>query len=230
MDLLLAALAQVLAHWTGTRTNLIDLEGHGREPLFPDIELSRTVGWFTIVYPAVLEVPSVAREGDVIKSIKEQLAAMPRRGIGYGLLRYLGNETTRNALRSCWQAEVAFNYFGQIDAGLAGDSLLRPVMRSVPAQRSPRQLRSHLIEINAMVRGQCLEVTWTFGRDIHRQATIQSLADQYIAALRSLIAHCRAVGEASYTPSDFPLAGMDQKQLDRLLGDLRQKKSRRAPS
>jgi non-ribosomal peptide synthase protein (TIGR01720 family) len=84
-------------------------------------------------------------------------------------------------------------------------------------------MRSHLIEINAMVRGQRLEVTWTFGRGVHRPSTVQSLADQYLAALRSLIAHARtAARQEQFTPSDFPLAGVDQKQLDRLVGRLRQ--------
>jgi amino acid adenylation domain-containing protein/non-ribosomal peptide synthase protein (TIGR01720 family) len=232
-DVLLAALAQVLTHWTNSRVVLLDLEGHGRDTPSDNLDLSRTVGWFTAVFPAVIELPPDCSDGDALKSVKEQLASVPRHGIGFGLLRYLNsNLEIRHQLRSLPQAQVAFNYFGQVDGALAPDALLRPSLQEPPAQRSPRQMRSHLIEINAMVRAQRLEVAWTFGRTLHRQSTIQSLADQYLAALRSLIAHARtaAAQQEQFTPSDFPLAGVDQKQLDRLVGRLRQQASPGATS
>src|SRR5204862_6042261 len=83
-DLLLGALAQAISSWTGERALLVDLEGHGREALFEEVDLSRTVGWFTSMYPVLLELPASQDAGAAIKSVKEQLRATPNRGIGYG--------------------------------------------------------------------------------------------------------------------------------------------------
>ncbi len=93
-DILLSALVISLSQWTENPTVLIDLEGHGREELFEGVDLSRTVGWFTSLFPVLLQLPKDdALLASVIKSIKEQLRAIPNRGIGYGILRYLCEET-----------------------------------------------------------------------------------------------------------------------------------------
>ncbi|MEE8584779.1 MAG: amino acid adenylation domain-containing protein, partial [Acidobacteriota bacterium] len=111
-DVLLTALARSLADWAKSGTVLVDLEGHGREDLFEDVDLSRTVGWFTAVYPLLLQVEE-SGPGPALKSVKEQLRGVPGRGLGYGLLRYLGQgrETARR-LEEMPQAEVSFNYLG----------------------------------------------------------------------------------------------------------------------
>jgi non-ribosomal peptide synthetase component F len=88
-DVLLAALGRVLARWTGRGRVLVDLEGHGREEILDGIDLSRTVGWFTTLFPVALDVPEDPDWGTTLKSVKEQLRAVPRRGIGYGALRHL---------------------------------------------------------------------------------------------------------------------------------------------
>ena len=88
-DVLLSALAASVGNWVGERRILVDLEGHGREPLFDDVDLSRTVGWFTSLFPVLLELPSVKDPGEILKSVKEQLRHIPHHGIGYGLLRYM---------------------------------------------------------------------------------------------------------------------------------------------
>ncbi len=92
-DVLLTALIQSFAQWTGERSLLVDLEGHGREDLFEDVDLSRTVGWFTTLFPIYLQLEEVDRPGETLKSVKEQLRRIPNRGIGYGILRYLNKDT-----------------------------------------------------------------------------------------------------------------------------------------
>ena len=87
-DILLAALGSALSRWTGSPLVHITLEGHGREELFDDVDLSRTVGWFTTTFPIRLDLRETNDPGDLIKSVKEQLRRVPNRGIGYGLLRY----------------------------------------------------------------------------------------------------------------------------------------------
>ncbi|MEZ4868990.1 MAG: amino acid adenylation domain-containing protein [Caldilineaceae bacterium] len=115
-DLLLAALLRTFSQWTDESVLLVDLEGHGREPLFPDLDLSRTVGWFTTLFPVLLSLAPTAADdtGALIKSVKEQLRHIPQHGIGYGLLRYL-NPATGAALAALPKAEVLFNYLGQFD-------------------------------------------------------------------------------------------------------------------
>src|SRR5258705_2581520 len=89
-DVLLTALVEAMAAWTGRRTLLVALEGHGREELLADVDVSRTVGWFTSLFPVLLDLDTARDPESALKSVKEQLRAIPRRGIGYGILRHLG--------------------------------------------------------------------------------------------------------------------------------------------
>ena len=105
-----------LTHWLEQPTVWINLEGHGREELFDGVDLSRTVGWFTTIFPVKLDLNGIGGPGEVLKSVKEQLRRIPHRGIGYGMLRYLcGDENVAAQLRALWQPEVIFNYLGQFD-------------------------------------------------------------------------------------------------------------------
>ena len=118
-DVLLTALAQAYVRWSGQGSLLVDLEGHGREELFDDVDLSRTVGWFTTLYPVLLHVPAGSGPGQALQAVKEQLRGVPNRGLGYGLLRYLsGDEELRQRLGELPGAGVCFNYLGQVDRGL----------------------------------------------------------------------------------------------------------------
>jgi hypothetical protein len=111
-DVLLTALAQALRNWTGAERHLIALEGHGREELFAEVDVSRTMGWFTSVFPVILDLAGANDVGVALKSIKEQLRAIPRRGIGYGILRYLSGI---EEFTSAPQPQLVFNYLGQFD-------------------------------------------------------------------------------------------------------------------
>ncbi len=219
-DILLTALGQSLREWTGARSLLVDMEGHGREDIFDNADLSRTVGWFTTIYPAFLRLEKAFNPGEVLKSVKEQLRAIPQRGLGYGLLRYLsGDEEIAQALRRLPQAEVSFNYLGQLDQALPADSLLAPARESSGPVHSPHGLRKHLLDVRGSVaRGQ-LHLVWTYSENAHRRATIERLARSYIEALRGLIAHCQSPEVGGHTPSDFPLAQLDQVELDQAFAE-----------
>jgi amino acid adenylation domain-containing protein/non-ribosomal peptide synthase protein (TIGR01720 family) len=217
-DVLLTALAQAFSQWTGERALLVDLEGHGRETLFDDVDLSRTVGWFTTIFPALLTLES-EQPGEALKSVKEQLRAVPNHGVGYGLLRYLsGDEDVAARLRQAPQAEVSFNYLGQFDQLLPEGAPFGPAMESVGPSHSPRGMRRYPLEINAFISGARLQLEWTYSERIHRRETIEHLAQSYSSALRALIAHCLSVEAGGYTPSDFPLAKLGQAKLDWLTG------------
>lgn len=203
-DILLTALVQVLATWSGSNSVLIDLEGHGREEILPDVDLSRTVGWFTTIFPVLLELKATENLGDVIKSIKEQLRAIPNRGIGYGLLRYLSRDAEiTSQLSSSPQAEVSFNYLGQFDWGMQSDSFIKLASESVGSEHSQLGHRSHLLEINGLVVENQFQLEWTYSKNFHSAATIESLAQDFVASLRTLIAHCLSADAEGYTPDVF---------------------------
>ncbi|NER25073.1 MAG: hypothetical protein F6J96_31110 [Symploca sp. SIO1C2] len=163
-DILLSALAISLAEWTGNSTILIDLEGHGREELFEDVDLSRTVGWFTSLFPVLLQLPTDDKLASVIKSIKEQLRAIPNRGIGYGILRYLCKDTAVNQqIQSIPTPEISFNYLGQFDQ-VTSQTGWKLASESTGANQSSKQTRNHLLNIICKDSGMCLadQSAWVY--------------------------------------------------------------------
>ncbi|MEO5730649.1 MAG: condensation domain-containing protein, partial [Byssovorax sp.] len=221
-ELLLTALAQSVARWTGTNDVWLDLEGHGREDLGDDIDLSRTIGWFTSLFPVRLSLPGV--EGDpaeALTAVKEQFRAIPRRGLGYGLLRYL--HADGEALR--WpRPELSFNYLGRMSyVGRAGGDIdsplnLRFARESVGPLDSPEGERSHVLQINCLVDDDRLDFVFGYSADLHEAATVERLAADFIAALKHLILHCLSPAAGGWSPSDFPLAGLNGAELRGLLG------------
>jgi hypothetical protein len=150
-DVLLTALARALGHWSQSQSVRVDLEGHGREELDEQIDLTRTVGWFTSIYPVVLR-DFGGDPGQALKSVKEQLRRVPRQGIGYGALRYLGQAANgTEALREHAPSEVLFNYLGQFDQLWEGQRFFGPSAEPTGPMRSERGQGSHLLSINSWV-------------------------------------------------------------------------------
>lgn len=208
-DVLLTALARVLSAWTGQRAVTFDLEGHGREPIFDDLDVTRTAGWFTTIFPVRLEI-TTADSGEMLRSVKEQLRRVPHHGLSFGLLRYLTPPGTLDvrSLRGP-SPDVAFNYLGQFDQVQE--------LESTGPERSPLANRFHLIEINAAVYGRRLRVSWEFSEVNHHRNTIEHLATEFMDQLTDLVAHCRASEQIQFTPSDFAQAGISQSELDKLV-------------
>ncbi len=217
-DVLLTALVQSFTQWTGESSLLIDLEGHGREELFEDVDLSRTVGWFTTIYPLLLQIDPNSPPGEVLKSIKEQLRCVPQNGIGYGILRYLSQEKEiSNQLKLIPQAEVSFNYLGQLDRISSLNPILGFAEESSGLLYAPQLKRNHLLEINAFIKSGRLQINWTYSKEIHKHSTITNLAQRFKESLQSLITHCLSPLAGGYTPSDFPLAKLSASQLEYIL-------------
>jgi amino acid adenylation domain-containing protein/non-ribosomal peptide synthase protein (TIGR01720 family) len=216
-DVLLAALVEALAPWAGGRRLLLDLEGHGREEIAADVDVSRTVGYFTSIFPVVLDLAGAASPGESLKRVKEELRRIPRRGFGFGLLRYLGDEAVRQGLARSPRAGLVFNYLGQLDQVVEGSSLFRPARESAGPVRHPLQPRPYLLELSASVRGGRLSVAWIYSENRHLPSTIEALGRRFLEALQGLIAHCLSPAAGGYTPSDFPLARLDPRQLDRIV-------------
>jgi non-ribosomal peptide synthase protein (TIGR01720 family) len=209
VEVLLAALGRALWRWYGARFVLLDVESHGRESMFEGIDVSRTVGWFTTIYPVLLE--TAGADGDevkVLKSVKEQLRQVPHHGIGYG------------ALRARPRAQVLFNYLGQLDRGLPEHAVFKISADSVGPVHSPRAQRSHLLEINSYIAGGRLRVEWQYSEDIHRRVTIERLSESFKNSLRALLAHTQSPGVFELTPADFPMVQLSSEQLEGALAEV----------
>lgn len=221
-DALLAALVLCLQRWTGQPHACIDLEGHGREDLFEDVDLSRTVGWLTAMHPVVLRA-SAGSPGETLKAVKEQLRAVPGRGLGHGVLRHLSDDPgVRARMVGAPQAQVSFNYLGRFDQVTgSGQGLL--TMAEWKSEHSLEGDRPHLLALSGLVADERLEMRWEYSTRLHRQDTVARLADDYMQTLRDLLDHCRGIKSRGYTPSDFSAAKLGQKQLDKLVSKLRKR-------
>jgi non-ribosomal peptide synthase protein (TIGR01720 family) len=192
-DVLLTALALACARWSGQPRLLVDLGAHGREELFDDIDLSRTVGWFATLYPVLLEVPADAAPGQALQAVKEQLGRVPNRGLGYGLLRYVaGDQDVAEQLRSLPQAEVYFDYLGQIDRSLPAEAGLALAAESSGPCLNPETRRRYLLEVTAAVLGGRLRMSWAYCPGRHHWATVEGLARNFLAALQEVVVHCQS--------------------------------------
>ncbi|MGU1456596.1 non-ribosomal peptide synthase/polyketide synthase [Pseudomonas aeruginosa] len=215
-DLLLTALARVICRWTGQVDALIQLEGHGREELFAEIDLTRTVGWFTSLFS--LRLTPAEGIAASIKGIKEQLRAVPNKGIGFGALRYLGSAASQAALAGLPVPRITFNYLGQFDGSFAMDegALFVPAGERAGDDQSPDAPLANWLALNGRIYGGELRIDWSFSGERFETTSIQRLADAYRDELLALIAHCRVAEGQGLTPSDFPLARLDQARLDQL--------------
>ncbi|RXV65673.1 amino acid adenylation domain-containing protein [Burkholderia stabilis] len=198
-DVLLAALARAVSDWSGCADVLLDLEAHGREELFEDLDISRTVGWFTSVFPVALTVdPGPHDPARLVASVKTQLRAVPNAGISHGLLQDRLDGPAP-------QPQLLFNYLGQTDQLFAAAGDWKPATEPSGDGRHANQRREHLLDINAYVSGDRLHVAWEFSRACHDAATIRRVAQAYLAALESLVS-----APADPSASTRPATGLAQ--------------------
>ncbi|MCL6755242.1 amino acid adenylation domain-containing protein [Nostoc sp. CCCryo 231-06] len=224
-DVLLTALVQSFSKWTGDKSLIVDLEGHGREDLFEDVDLSRTVGWFTTLFTVQLELSCIDRLKD-LKLIKEKLRLLPKHGIGYGTLRYLHPDAAvQNKFQNLPQAEVSFNYLGQFDQVLSASGMFGTV-KEWKSEQSQRGNRSHLLAVSGLIHSGKLEIDFAYSDKVHNRSTIEQLAFGFMEALRNLISHCQSKESQGYTPCDFSAARLNQKQLDKFIAKLSKNKTK----
>lgn len=218
-DVLMTALARVMAEWSGGEQVMIDLEGHGREELIPGADVSRTVGWFATIHPVALTAGKRWEPGSALKSIKEQLRAVPNNGFGYGILRCIGpDEQVRRELAAMPGSDLLFNYLGQVDQVFQVSKLFSAAQENAGGMSAPKNRRPYALEVTAIVAGGQLQVSWTYSGNLHQHETIERIAQHYVECLREIIEHCRNAQAGGYTPSDFPLAQLRQQDLDKFVG------------
>lgn len=217
-EILLTALAHAVGAWTGAPSLLVDVIGSWRERVEDRLDLSRTVGPFTRVYPAAFQVPP-NDPGEALKSVKEQLRAIPEGGRGYEALRYHASDPELDvALRASPQAELCFGYLGTEAAALPPGARFRVVTGPRGGSLRAPVSRHYPLQVRAQIDGDRLRVDWSYRGQIHRHETVSALAQNFTASLRALLAHCQTPKAGGYTPSDFPDTHLSQEDLDHLVG------------
>jgi non-ribosomal peptide synthase protein (TIGR01720 family) len=209
-DTLLAALALSYLRVSGRKRLRIDLEGHGRGSFDASLDLSRSVGWFTCLYPVDLIL-----EGDDLKDaiigIKEQLRRVPGNGLGYAMGCWLKPSPHAGLPGG---SDIAFNYLGQFDQMLTGTPLIRVAEESSGPNQGAGNRRSHLIEVLLLVFDGSLHMEWHYHPACHSHEQIETWADLYVDALTELVAHCTDAGAGGYTPADFPLVALGLAEIE----------------
>ncbi|MFD6551002.1 amino acid adenylation domain-containing protein [Streptomyces sp. NPDC058398] len=233
-DVLLAALALAVDHWrTADGPTLVRLEGHGREEdAVPGADLSRTVGWFTTMYPARVDVTAADLDGVLaggpaagraIKLVKEQLREIPDKGLGYGLLRHLNPETAEQ-LAGLPVPQIGFNYLGRISDADVPEHLREhgwgPASWSAEliAQPDPDLPALSALEVNSVAtdtaEGARLQAAFMFPTGVLSRERTTELAELWVKVLHGMAAHA-ATGEAGgLTPSDAPLVTVTRHDIE----------------
>jgi non-ribosomal peptide synthase protein (TIGR01720 family) len=233
-DALLTALVVAVARWRRGREQgasnavLIDLEGHGREEIFNDINLSQTVGWFTSLFPVRLDPGALDLEeaigggraiGRALKIIKEQLRRLPDGGLGYGLLRYLNPETGA-ALAGLEKPQIGFNYLGRFAVPEGEDWAIAAEGEALSGETDEEVPLAHCLELNALTvdraGGSELRATWSWAPRLLNEQDVRDLAEVWFQALEALVRHVAEVEAGGRTPSDLPLVSLTQAEIERL--------------
>lgn len=227
-DILLSALALTISQGAMNKQVLIDLEGHGREELIPNTDLSNTVGWFTTQFPVVLNVKNSI--GKTLKSVKETLRNIPDKGIGYGLLKYCGNQEVRQVVQELPKAEICFNYLGQFD-GTGEQSFLKGHAKGfVNKNYGDHIKRTELLYVGCVVVEERLLVSWNYCNKFFKAATIESYSKSFIQNLENIINHCLEKNEFEYTPDDFQDIDLTEKEINTIVSEAKNFSSSRIES
>ncbi|MGS5019874.1 amino acid adenylation domain-containing protein [Paenibacillus sp. JJ1683] len=222
-DLLLTAVGMALQAWSGNDRFLINLEGHGREPILPEVDITRTIGWFTSQYPVLLDMPEETVLSQRIKHVKEGLRSIPQKGVGYGALKYLFDRQTQTSERPSaiftTAPEISFNYLGQFDQDMKGNDLQSsPYEGGMPL--SPTMARTYTLDFGGIISGGQLGLTISYSRTSYRPETIERLARLLESSLREILTHCTHKEHPELTPSDISYKGMRVEGLDSLLSEM----------
>lgn len=212
-ELLLTALSDSLVSWTANPELVIDLEGHGRSDLI-DLDVSRTIGWFTSMYPLAVDLTSCDTVFDRLRTVKETFRAVPDKGLGFGLLNQLESFPSQE------RSDVLFNYLGQIDQVTEGSRLFSFAKEDSGQWYAPDSTRPYLLEINIWVQNGQLEARWTYPQGAIDAKQIAQAGQAFTSTLRHLIETAKDGSKITqtFTPSDFPQARhLTQPDLDALI-------------
>jgi iturin family lipopeptide synthetase C len=213
-DLLLAALLSAYRQWAGASALSLILEGHGRDVL-DDVDVSRTIGWFTTRYPVSLEYPANRDLGYLIKSVKEALRAIPNKGVGYGLVRYMSGAGSGHSFQD---PAISFNYLGQFGEHRQGRFALAD--ENIGNTMSPNAHTPYLIEFVGRHAAGRLGFEMAYPRHAYSAERMGEFGSAFKQALSAIIDHASGCNAQSLTPSDIDYDGFDINQLDDFLAQI----------
>ncbi|MGG1603778.1 surfactin non-ribosomal peptide synthetase SrfAA [Bacillus subtilis] len=206
-DILLSALGLTMKEWTKGAKIGINLEGHGREDIIPNVNISRTVGWFTAQYPVVLDI-SDADASAVIKTVKENLRRIPDKGVGYGILRYF----TETAETKGFTPEISFNYLGQFDSEVKTD-FFEPSAFDMGRQVSGESEALYALSFSGMIRNGRFVLSCSYNEKEFERATVEEQMERFKENLLMLIRHCTEKEDKEFTPSDFSAEDLEMDEM-----------------
>lgn len=214
-DILLTALAKTIKLWTDNGKILISLEGHGRENISEDIDVSRTVGWFTSKYPVLFNIEDCCDLSSEIKNVKETLRHVPLKGIGYSILRYLTLPMNNKDICFKLEPEICFNYLGQFDYDIKND--LFTISNISPGSNISEENEFNVsLSVGGMIIKNKLVMKFTYNSKEFLKATMDNISSIYIKNLKEIIEHCSAQEEQEFTPSDFDDKNLSFDELENL--------------
>lgn len=214
-DILLAALGLSIKEWSKVDKVLVDLEGHGREEIFGDIDIKRTVGWFTSMYPVILDMKNAEDLSAYIINIKESLRKIPNKGVGYGILKYLSSHEIKSGLQFGLKPEICFNYLGEIGQEI-GASEFGLSNAPVGYTLSPNSERPHAIYLNGMTVGGKLNIQVSYNKNSYKEETISEFIEKMEKSLNMIIDHCMSADKTELTPSDFEDDDLSIEELNKI--------------
>ncbi|KPA18710.1 plipastatin synthase subunit D [Candidatus Magnetomorum sp. HK-1] len=184
--ILLTALAYAMKQWHGNKKTLITLEAHGRQDIIKDIDVSRTVGWFTSTYPVILESPDIEDIPGQIAAIKQIIESIPEKGIGYSIFKYVTPEQYKKDLIFNIKPEINFNYLGQFNED--NTELFQTADESQGHSVSKNAKIIHDLDINVIIEGQTLHFYLMFNNKRYRRKTIETIFANLKNKLQEIIA------------------------------------------
>lgn len=216
-DILLTALHSAISAWTGQSNVGITLEGHGRQALFDDLDITETVGWFTTTYPVNLKLDVSRPFSERVRDTKHYLQNVPQLGIGFGLLRYLSEDfDLRQYLAGIEHQAIGFNYLGQFRNDDSATFILAEAAEPVGVEHELAGPRPHAIDINGVHADARLRFTWTYSEALHRRETIERVAQAFCKALEDMADESSIDLVNPYTAGDFQLAKLSPADIDQL--------------
>ncbi|MED2926253.1 amino acid adenylation domain-containing protein, partial [Bacillus thuringiensis] len=214
-DLLLCSLAMAIEAWSGNNKILISLEGHGRENLLKDVSIDRTIGWFTSLYPVILDMKHSEDISYCIKKTKEHLRRIPNKGVGYGILKYLTAPGNKKNIHFKLKPEIGFNYLGEFTQHNQEIFCYSELSSGTSVSLSNKKLNP--IEINGLVINGQLKLEFNYSTKEFKDETIEKLTELYINKLVGIIEHCENKEYPEKTPSDYGDKELSIEDLNKIL-------------
>lgn len=221
LEILLTAFVNSVSQWSGKRKLLIGMEGHGREDIFDDVDISRTLGWFTSIYPVLIDLKDSVNILDSIKYVKEQFRKIPNNGMGYGILKYLSNNKNVNqVMHEFSEPDIMFNYLGVFNQNETKKSKFKKANENSGSERALDNIRANLLDVTSSIADDVLTVHINYSENFHKRETIKKLTELIEENILNII-HVVKTGEnIEISTVDFEDAEITEEDLDHLLSEM----------